>query len=243
MQLPGKRALVTGASRGIGRAVALAFANAGADVALAGRSVGTLERVAEEVRALGRKAHCVAWDILDVSIVDAQLEKVEEALGGLDIVVNNAGVVRLPDDHPDPSPEASYDYVLDINLRALFFLCEGAVRRMMEQESGIIVNIASDAGMRAAPSPYGISKWGVIGYTAGLAKKVAHGGVRVNGVAPGPVATQMMGCEDGVPKDFPGSPLGRFALPDEVADVVLFLASDAARAVHGHTIVVNTANS
>jgi 3-oxoacyl-[acyl-carrier protein] reductase len=243
MRLQGKKALVTGASRGIGQAIALAYAREGADLAVAARNVDALRDVTEKARALKVAVYSMAWDVADVSLADARLAEARNALGGLDIVVNNAGVVRLPTDHPAPTPEAAYDYVMDINLKALYFVCEAAARMMQSQKSGIIINLASDAGMRAAPNAYGISKWGVIGYTAGLSKRVAKDGVRVNGIAPGPVATQMMGCEDGVPKESAGLPLGRYALPEEVADVAVFLASHDARAVHGHTIPLNTGNS
>jgi 3-oxoacyl-[acyl-carrier protein] reductase len=243
MRLQGKKALVTGASRGIGQAIALAYAREGADLAVAARNVDALRDVTEKARALKVAVYSMAWDVADVSLADARLAEARNALGGLDIVVNNAGVVRLATDHPAPTPEAAYDYVMDINLKALYFVCEAAARMMQSQKSGIIINLASDAGMRAAPNAYGISKWGVIGYTAGLSKRVAKDGVRVNGIAPGPVATQMMGCEDGVPKESAGLPLGRYALPEEVADVAVFLASHDARAVHGHTIPLNTGNS
>jgi len=242
MRLEGRKALITGASRGIGRAIAIAYAREGADLALVARSHEVLAGVAGEVLALGRKVHCMAWDIADVTQVDARLGEAREALSGLDILVNNAGVVRLPQEHPNPTPEAAYDFIMEINLRALYFLCEGAAKLMQEQKNGIIINVASDAGMRGAASPYGISKWGVIGYTKGLAQRVASDGIRVNGIGPGPVATRMMGCEDGEPADWPGGPLGRFALPEEVADVALFLATDESRSVFGHTIPLNTAN-
>jgi NAD(P)-dependent dehydrogenase (short-subunit alcohol dehydrogenase family) len=243
MRLANKKALITGGSRGIGHATALAFAEQGADLALTARSNEALADTAAAVEARGRKVHCMAWDLADVTQADARLAGARDALGGLDILVNNAGVVRLPEDHPDPTPEAAYDFIMEINLRALYFLCEAAARLMQEQNSGIIINLASDAGMRGAPNAYGISKWGVIGYTKGLAQRMARHGVRVNGIAPGPVATRMMGCEDGKPRDWPAGPLGRFALPEEVADVALFLASDDSRAVFGHTIPVNTANT
>ncbi len=243
MRLSGRKALITGASRGIGRAIAVAYAREGADLVLAARSTEALEGVAADVRELGVNVCCLAWDVADIAQVEDRLNEVRDALGGLDIVVNNAGVVRLPPDHPAPTPEAAYDFIMDINLKALYFLCEGAAKLMQAQKSGVIINLASDAGMRGAPNAYGVSKWGVIGYTKGLSKRIAQDGVRVNGIAPGPVATQMMGCEDGKPRDWPAGPLGRFLLPEEVADVAVFLASDDARAVHGHTIPLNTANS
>ena len=243
MRLEGKKALVTGASRGIGRATALALAREGADVAVTARSADALVATVEDVRSAGRQAHPLVWDVTDTGAVDARLREARDALGALDIVVNNAGVVRLPADHPDPNPEALYDYIMDTNLKGLYFICQGAARIMREQGGGVIVNLASDAGMRGAPTPYGISKWGVIGFTSGLAKQLAPDGIRVNGIAPGPVATGMMNCPDGEPKESAAHPLGRFALPEEVATVAVFLASDDSRAVFGHTIVVNTANT
>jgi NAD(P)-dependent dehydrogenase (short-subunit alcohol dehydrogenase family) len=112
---------------------------------------------------------------------------------------------------------------------------------MKEQKSGTIINVASDAGIRGAPSAYGISKWGVVGFTEGLARQMAPEGIRVNAIAPGPVATEMMNWHPGESIEAPKLPLGRYALPEEVAAVAVFLASDDARAVFGHTIVINAA--
>lgn len=243
MRLSGKQALVTGASRGIGRAIAQTFAREGADVAVTSRSIDSLNDVVAEVESYGRKALPLAWDISNPQASGEQLAAFLDKVDHLDILVNNAGVVRLPDNCADATPEALWDYTMDVNLKGLFFLCQAAAEAMKQQGSGVIINLASDAGMRGAPNAYGISKWGVIGYTQGLAKQMAQHGVRVNGIAPGPVATGMMGCEDGKPKDSPAHPLGRFALPEEVAGVALFLASEDSCAVFGHTIVVNTANS
>ena len=243
MRLAGKKVLITGASRGIGLAIATLFAQEGADLALTARSAAGLRPLAKKLRAMGRKVHCMEWDVADTSQIDQRLAEVRKALGGLDIVVNNAGVVTLPKDHPNPTQEAVYDFVMDINLKALYLICEATVKLMQPQKSGIIINLASDAGTRGAPNPYGISKWGVIGYTRGLSQRVARDGIRVNSVAPGPVATRLMGCEDGKPADWPAGPQGRYTLPEEVATVALFLASDDAKAVHGQAIVLNTTNS
>jgi len=243
MRLKDKKALVTGASRGIGRVIALAYAAEGADVAITARNEKDLSEVADEIAATGRKAYPLAWDVSVVSQAGDQLAKVKENLGGLDIVVNNAGVLKLPKDHPDPTPEAEWDYVLGINLKGLYFICKAAAELMQEQGSGAIINIASDAGLRNAPHPYGISKWGVVGFTQGLAKQMAPHGVRVNAIAPGPVATEMIGWEPGKPMDSPGLPLKRYSLPEEIAGVALFLASDDSNAVVGEAIVVNSANS
>lgn len=242
MRLTGRKALVTGASRGIGRAIALAYADEGAEVAVTARNAGTLNEVAEEIQAKGRVAYPMVWDVSEVGEVEARLAEARENLGGLDIVVNNAGVLRLPNDHPDRTDEALWDYTLDTNLKGLYFLCQGAAKIMQEQKSGILINLASDAGTRGAPNPYGISKWGVIGYTKGLAKQLAPHDIRVNGIAPGPVATEMMNWHPGESMASPSLPLGRYASPEEVASVAVFLASDDSRAVFGETIVVNSAN-
>ncbi len=242
MRLVGKKALVTGASRGIGRAIAERFAQEGADVAVTARSKEALAGVAEAIRAQGREVVAQAWDLLDFGAVEANLEEVVGSLGGLDILVNNAGVVRLPADHPDPTPEAAWDYIMDTNLKSLFLVSQAAAELMRKQHRGVIINLSSDAGLRGAPNAYAISKWGVVGFTKGLAQQLAAEGVRVNGIAPGPVATGMMRCEDGKPKEAPELPLGRYALPEEVAGVAVFLASDDSRAVFGHTIVVNSGN-
>lgn len=242
MRLEGKKALITGASRGIGKAIALTYAREGADVAVTARTEEALADVAREIRTLGRKAHCIAWDMQDFASVEGKLAEAKEMLGGLDIVVNNAGVTG-PSKSQKPTPEETYDFVMDVNLKAVVLISRAAAKLMEAQRSGAIVNLSSDAGMRGAPSPYGISKWGVIGFTKGLAKEMAPHGIRVNAIAPGPVATNMMGCEDNQPKEWVAGPLGRFALPQEIADVALFLASQDSRAVFGHTIVINTANT
>ena len=243
MRLDGKKALVTGGGRGIGKAIALAFAAEGADVAVTARALESLEDTAAAVEAKGRRCCPMEWDVAEFSTAAARLAEARQALGGLDVVVNNAGVVRLPENHPDPTPQAEWDYIIDINLKALYFVSQAAAALMKEHGGGVIVNIASDAGLRGAPNAYGISKWGVVGFTKGLAKQVAGAGVRVNAVGPGPVSTVMLRCEDGQIKESAGLPLGRYAFPDEIADVALFLASDDSRAVFGHTILVNSANT
>lgn len=244
MVLEGKRALVTGASRGIGRAIALAFADEGADLAItAARSLEALEDVANEVRARGRLCLPIAWDVSDAAPVRARLQEVAVALGGLDIVVNNAGVVRLPADaDAEPGSEAEWDYVMDTNLKSVWFITEEASRMMAAAGGGAIINIASDYAFRGADSIYGVSKWGVAGLTRGLGRKWAPKGVRINAIGPGPVATTMIGWQDGDPLEHEGLPLGRLTLPEEVASVAVFLASPAASAVIGECIVLNSAN-
>lgn len=243
MQLSGLKAVVTGGSRGIGKAIAIRFAEEGADVAITARNIESLKETAEAIKSKGGKATLLAWDVSDVTQADERLAEAKEALGGFDILVNNAGVVGLPKDADDKSPEAEWDLVIDINLKGLYFLSQSAASLMKPQKSGVIINIASDAGFRGAPNPYGVSKWGVVGFTNGFARQVAEDGIRVNGIAPGPVATEMMGWYPGDSMDAPGHPLGRYSLPEEIADVAVFLASNNSRAIFGHSIIVNTANS
>ena len=238
MRLEGKRALVTGASRGIGRAIALAYAREGADVAITGRDAAALAPQAEAIRALGGRALVVEWDVRRVEEADQRIAEVRDGLGGLDIAVNNAGVNRGDGSRFPTVTSQEWDYILDTNLKGLYFACQAAARDMVAARGGVILNIASDAGLRAASEPYGISKWGVVALTKGLGKTLAAQGVRVNALAPGPVATGMMGWEPGKSLAI-GSPLGRMATPEEIAEVAVFMASDAALPMVGEIVVVN----
>lgn len=244
MVLAGKRALVTGASRGIGRAIALAFAAEGADVAItAARSLEALEGVRAEVEACGCTCAALTWDVCDVGGMRERLHEAAEALGGLDIVVNNAGVLRLPEGSAEePGGEAEWDYVIDTNLKGVWFMTEEAARLMAGTGGGVIVNIASDFAFRGANTIYGVSKWGVAGLTRGLGRKWSRQGVRINAICPGPVATEMIGWHEGDALENERLPLGRLTLPEEVASVALFLASPASSAVVAECIVLNTAN-
>jgi NAD(P)-dependent dehydrogenase (short-subunit alcohol dehydrogenase family) len=237
MRLSGKKALVTGASRGIGKAIALGYAREGADIAITGRFLESLKPVLAEIRSTGRKAEGVEWDVSSVNEADSRIAEIADRLGGLDIVVNNAGVISR-----EPFLEVSqekWDMVMDINLKGLFFVTQAAAKFMVETGSGKIINIASDAGLRPEWAPYGISKWGVVALTKGFAKMLTSKGILVNAVAPGPVATQMMGWNPGDPIDRKGLPLGRLARPEEIADAAIFLASDEASHITGEILVVN----
>ncbi len=238
MQLEGRKAVVTGASRGIGRAIALRFAQEGADVAVTSRRAQSLDDIVAEIEALGRRALPMQWDVRDAGDAEERLLEARRELGGLDIVVNNAGVLR----DPELSPVDEWDFVLQTNLRALYFIC-GAAGELMKEQGGAIINIASDYGFRGAPTPYGISKWGAVGLTRGMGKELAPHGVRLNGIAPGPVATEMSNWHPGDPLENERLPLRRLTRPEEVASVALFLASDESSAVVGENIVVNTGNS
>ncbi len=239
MRLKGMKAVITGGSRGIGRAIAVAFAREGADVAVTARALQSLADTVAEVEALGRRAVPMQWDVRDAASASERLVAARDSLGGLDIVINNAGVLR----DPDLSPVDNWDYVLDTNLRGVYFICQAAGELLGESGGGVIVNIASDYGYRAAPTPYGISKWGVIGLTRGLGKELAPKGVRLNAIAPGPVATEMSNWHPGDPLENARLPLGRLTRPDEIASIAVFLSCDESSAVIGESIVVNTGNS
>ena len=243
MQLENRKALVTGASRGIGKAIAIAFAEEGADVAITGRRMDALEDTRAAIEDLGRVCHAMEWNVSDVSNTRERLNEARDALGGLDIVVNNAGVHHLPEEMEGrPGSEADWDYVMDTNLKAVWFLTEEAAR-LMVRGGGAVINIASDYAFRGGNSIYGVSKWGVRGLTRGLAQKWAGKAVRINGIGPGPVATSMSNWHEGDPLEREGLPLGRLTTPEEVARVAVFLASDDASAVIGETIVLNSGNS
>lgn len=217
----------------------LRFAEEGAQLVVADLTAETAESVAAEATEVGAVAHALTLDVTDVGSASERLATAAELMGGLDILINNAGVLRPPGTEPGDVSELAWDFVVDTNLKGLWFLSE-ATAHLLGQEVTAIVNVASDAGLRGARNPYEISKWGVVGYTRGLARRLAPNGVRVNAVAPGPVATSMMGCPDGSPRENPKQPLGRYSFPEEVAEVVLFLASKRASAVTGQIVGVNT---
>lgn len=242
MRLKGRKALVTGASRGIGRAIALAFAEEGADLAVTARRAESLEETVAAIAATGRGVCPLAWDVGDVSQAEARVAEAKEKLGGLDVVVNNAGVNRRDKSKFPDLTEAEWDYIMDINLKGLYFVCQAAAKVMQEQQRGNIINIASDAGLRGESAPYGISKWGVIGLTKGMAKALSPHGIRVNAIAPGPVTTAMMNWQPGQSMEAPSLPLGRYSLPEEIAAAAVFLASDDSSAVVGDIMVINSAN-
>jgi len=238
MRLSGKKALVTGGSRGIGKAIALAYGKEGADVAITGRSYETLKPVLDEIRSMGQNAEGFEWDVSKVQQADEQIAKIAGKLGGLDIVLNNAGVIS----HEGflEVTEEKWDMVMGINLKGLYFVAQAAANFMVkESKAGKIINIASDAGLRPEWTPYGISKWGVVALTKGFAKMLATHNILVNAIAPGPVATNMMGWKPGDPIERKGLPLGRLARPEEIGDAAVFLASDESSHVNGDILVVN----
>lgn len=237
-QLEGQVAVVTGASRGIGEAIAVKLAAEGADVALCGRSVDRLQGTAEKVRALGVKAECYAIEVSNGDSVAEGFKAIEKDLGKIDILVNNAGITK--DGLLMRMSEQDWDDVMDINLKGAFLCTKAAMRGMMKRRSGAIVNIASVVGLmgNAGQANYTASKGGVIAFTKTVARELASRGIRANAVAPGFIRTAMTDelSEEVQNKMKDQIPLGRFGEPEDIANLVSFLASDAAGYITGQVI-------
>jgi len=235
--LTGKRALVTGASGGIGREIAKALAAAGAKVALSGTRVAALELVATEIGG-GAVLPC---NLSDLEAVDKLVGSAEAALGGLDILVNNAGVTK--DNLFMRMKNEEWDDVLAVNLTAAFRLTRSALRGMMKQRFGRIINISSVVGVVGNPGQgnYAASKAGIIGMGKALAQEVASRNITVNAIAPGFIASAMTDELNDKQRETILStiPAGRLGTAAEVAGCAVFLASDAAAYVTGHTLNVN----
>ncbi|MBA7601585.1 2-dehydro-3-deoxy-D-gluconate 5-dehydrogenase [subsurface metagenome] len=243
--LSGKVAVVTGGRRGIGKAIALALAEAGADVALGDRVVddGELNAVSEEVKKLGRRSLAVQADITQKADVDGLVQKTLAEFGTIDILVNNAAMnIRAPLLELN---EDGWDKVIDTDLKG-YYLCSQAVGKIMVgQKRGNIINIASTAAMYTAPEmgAYCIAKAGVVMLTRILAVELAQYNIRVNAVAPSLVKTkfsQPLWSDPETLKQIESEiPMGRLAEPSDIVGSVLFLASDASAYITGHTIVVD----
>ena len=247
--LEGKVALVTGGSRGIGEATALAFASAGADVAVSSRKLPDLERVAEGVRKLGRRALAAETHAGRMDQLQPLVDRVVGELGRLDILVNNAGTSFFA-----PSidmEERAWDAVFNLDLKGLFFLSQAAARVMREQGDGRIVNVSSVSGLRVQvpTGHYSIAKAGVIMATKVMAVEWARFGIRANCIAPGAIDTRLYDAifslmpeeQANAAKEQAASriPLRRVGRPSEIADSILYLASDASSYVTGQTFAVD----
>ena len=239
--LAGKGALVTGANTGIGQAIAVALAEAGANVAVAGRSEPTETLAA--IEATGRKAINIKADLGSIAPVQRVIDETLAGLGSLDILVNNAGIIRR-DDLLDFS-EADWDAVIDTNLKTLFFLSQAAARSMVARGSGKIINIASllsfQGGIRV-PS-YAAAKSGVGGVTKAMANELAPKGVQVNAIAPGYISTNntaaLQGDEMRNRQILERIPTGRWGKPEDIAGAAVFLASAASDSVTGQILAVD----
>jgi 3-oxoacyl-[acyl-carrier protein] reductase len=241
IELKGRVALVTGATRGIGRACALALAGAGADVSAIATSEERLAALAKELQAKGVRVHVKRADVSKPEDADAAVNETLQALGRLDILVNNAGIAR--DNLLLRMKPEEWDEVMAVNLRGPFNFIKAATRPMMKQRSGRIVNISSVAGLigNAGQANYTAAKAGLIALTKTAAKEYGSRGILVNAVAPGFIETDMVaGLDPEKMKEVAARlPMGRLGRPEEVAAVVLFLASDLAGYITGQTLVVD----
>lgn len=242
--LDGRVALVTGGSKGIGRAVALALAEDGADVALAARGEDDLAAAAKEVEALGRRALPVPTDVSDPEQVQALVDRTIGELGGLDVLVNNAGAAPFLSTVDSIRPEGFEKY-FRINFHSAFYATHAASRHLLEKGSGCVVNVASVAAFIASPglTYYAGAKAALVAFTRTVAQEWAAAGVRVNAVAPGWIETDL-NAQSRQDPSFVESirsqiPMGRWGTAEEVAAVVRFLASDAASFMTGSVVVVD----
>ena len=242
--LKGQVAVITGARRGIGKAISLFFAQSGADVALCDNVVTEseeIQHVAEEIRKYGRRVLIFQVDVSVKAEVQHMIDQVVNELGRLDILVNSAGVVIRKPLHQ--LEEDEWDRILNINLKGVFLCSQAAASKMIAQKAGSIINLASRTAFRAGKDNggYAVSKAGVVMVTKALAVELAQYNIRVNGIAPSIVMTELQSSRD--PKVLNAvaakTPLGRTAQPDEIAQVALFLASNASSFVTGETILVD----
>jgi len=242
--LEGKVAAVTGASRGIGRAIALGLARAGADVAVAARSESDLETLAKEIGAQGRRGISVPTDVTDRSQIEALINRTADELGGLDILVNNAGGTRFMAPITSLRPEG-WDKSMRLNLDSVFHATQLGAQKMVETGGGSIIQVASVAGIMGSQglSFYSAAKGGVRLLTQSVAKELAQSNVRANCIAPGWVATDLNANlrEDEASNKFVTDmiPMGRWGEVEEMVGAAVYLASDASSFMTGTTLVVD----
>jgi len=243
--LAGKVAIITGGKRGIGRAITLAFAEAGADIVVCSRVVedGELGAVAEEIQRLGRHSLAVQTDITRKNDVDSLVQRVMDEFGGIDILVNNAAMnimaplLELRED--------GWDRIINTDLKGYYLCCQAVGKRMVDRKRGNIINMASTAAMKARQKmgAYCIAKAGVVMLTRVLALELASYNIRVNAIAPSMVKTKFSQALWSAPETLKRIeaeiPLGRLAEPGDIIGTALFLASDASSYITGHTIIVD----
>jgi 2-deoxy-D-gluconate 3-dehydrogenase len=244
--LEGKTCLVTGASKGIGRAVALGYAGAGADVAIAARNETELNTLAAEIRALGRRALVLTADMREIAALPGLVESTVTEFGKLDVLVNNAGIAVRG--LLENATAEDFDHMVDVNLKSVFTLSQAAIPHMRKQGGGKIINVTSLTSVIADPGSgiYGMTKGGLTQLTRGFAVELARdrSNIQVNAVGPGPHATtqwkQIMKTEPGIePLMVARIPIGRVAEPEEIVGAFIFLASNASNFMTGQTLYMD----
>ncbi|MBM3174549.1 MAG: glucose 1-dehydrogenase [Chloroflexi bacterium] len=244
LSLAGKVALVTGGSRGIGRAIALQFADAGADVIVSSRKLADLEKVAEEIRGVGRRGLAVSAHNAKMDELRNLVEKVKEEFGRVDILVNNAAANPIMCSVLDME-EPPFDIIMNVNIKGYFFLSQAAAKMMAKQGGGVIINVASVGGISPDPglAAYCMSKAAIMMMTKAMALELGQNNIRVNAIAPGIVKTRfsqaLWSNEEILNVELAKMPLRRISEPGEIARTALYLASDASSFMTGHTVVLD----
>lgn len=245
MRLENKNVVITGGTRGIGKGIALLFAKHGANIAIVGTNVEVGNAVVEELKKILNKGdQKIAFYQVDISkkaAVDTFSEQFLKEFGKIDVLINNAGVTR--DQLLMKMKEEEWDTVIDTNLKSVYNTTQAFVRNMLKQRGGRVINISSVVGLKGNPGQanYAASKAGMIGFTRSLAKEIGSRGVTVNCIAPGGIATDMLGQLTEAQKEMllRDVPMGRFGLPEEIASAALFLASDEAAYITGQVLAVD----
>lgn len=236
-----RKALITGASRGIGYAIAKKLSQNGCAVVITGRNINTLERVANE---LGKNVLPMVWNSAEFDKTDEKVKEAAEMLGGLDIVVNNAGIFAQSNEWDKNSllntTAKEWQDVINVNASAVFFTMQSAVKYMLKNNvKGNILNITSVAGEEPVYGAYGGSKILATGLTRGWGKMFASDGITINGIAPGPVATEMNNWHEGDSMKHDRIPYGRFSTVDEIAELAMYLLSKDAKMICGETVIID----
>ena len=240
MALRGSKALVTGGSRGIGYAIAEKLVAAGANVVITGRNEESLAAAAKKIGA-----YWMVWDVTDVSAMQSKFEQCVAMLGGFDILVNNAGVLTEKNEWGFGMlnlSEEEWDRVIDINLKGAYFMMQTAVRYLYQNQiKGNVLNISSVAATEPFYGPYATSKGGLTGLTRGWGQQFAASGIVINGIDPGPIATEMNNWHEGDSMEHDRIPTGRFGTCEEVAQLAMYLLSEEANQIIGHTVIMDGA--
>lgn len=243
--LRGNKAIVTGASRGIGFAIAKELSRNGCTVVITGRNMKTLQQAAEKMEG---NVIPMVWDASQIELADSKINEAAELMGGLDIVVNNAGIFAQRSEWNKKTlletTVNEWESVMKTNTSSIFFTMQSAVKYMLENNiKGNILNVTSVAGYEPVYGAYGASKIASTGLTRGWGKMFANDGITINGIAPGPVATEMNDWHEGDPMEHSQIPFGRFATIDETAKLAMYLLSEDAVMVCGETVVLDGAYS